>query len=1192
MTRGAGGGHPGRVSIHVAAAVRRAGALLLAGLLSSPGAARAGEDPPAPPSTRPILTPQQGHPEGVRSAVFSPDGAFVLTAGDRSACLWEAATGAELRRLVGHQEIVLSAVFSPDGTQVLTASADRTARLWDPTTGRELRRFEGHARELTCASFAPDGSRVLTASLDGSARLWEASTGRELGQLRGHEGGVTSAVFSADAARVLTTGIDRTVRTWEAASGRELHKVVVPIAPVKAAVFTPDATHVLAVLGGGAFLCDATTGEVVRRFVGHLEDVSSVRLSRDGSQVLTASFDRTARRWDAATGRELQRFEGHLQRLRTAEFSPDGTEVLTASADGTARVWDAQTGRETRRFAGRAEPTSGAVFAYDGTHLLTTGGEVAHLWDLVSGQETRRFRRPRRPLQRACFTRDGAFLLTSGGPEAQLWETATGKEVRTFRGHTDIVLSAALSADGMEALTASADRTARLWSLADGREVRRFEGHTAWVTSAEFAPNGVHVATGSMDGDVRLWDRESGARVRTIPTGTQVACVAFSPDGGRLLAACYDGSARLWETSSGTLVRSYLGHASAIRAAVFSPDGARILTTSADGTARLWDAESGRELQRLPLDSPWELATFSPDGSRVLATSARGAARLWDAATGRESCSLLSFADGGWAVTDPQGRYDASAAGAVDGLHWVIGMEAIALDQLKARYYEPGLLAKHLGRDPGSLRDVEALAAPRLHPEVRVRRTGQRVEIALRNRGGGIGRVVVLVNGKERTADARGPEADPRVPTLLLEQDLGDDPRLLPGASNRIEVFAYNEEGYLSSRGVTLDLPQPGETRPPSLWAVVAGVSAYRGAALRLRFAAQDARDFATALRLASTSLFGAERTHVALLTDAEARRQALVDAFADAGRAEAGDILVVYLAGHGVSTGDGFYYLTADAASTDLGDPAVRDASTLSSTELGTWISRIPALKQVLVLDTCAAGRLIEDLTGRRSVDAGQVRALERVKDRTGMFILAGCASDRVSYEATPYGQGLLTYSLLLGMRGGQLRANEFVDVATLFHYAADRVPEFAKDVGGVQRPLVAVPRGGASFDIGRLTAEDRSQVPHHGVRPLFVRAMLLDDDAGADLLALSQGVSDALEAQGAAGRDGAPIFVDVPAFPGGYLIAGKYVSHGRTTTARFRLHKDRAPLTDWIEVSGEPAVLPARIVEAARDRLPAPGR
>ena len=43
------------------------------------------------------------------------------------------------------------------------------------------------------------------------------------------------------------------------------------------------------------------------------------------------------------------------------------------------------------------------------------------------------------------------------------------------------------------------------------------------------------------------------------------------------------------------------------------------------------------------------------------------------------------------------------------------------------------------------------------------------------------------------------------------------------------------------------------------------------------------------------------------------------------------------------------------------------------------------------MILDTCAAGRLIEEAQQEREVPSNQTRALDRLKDRTGMYVLAG---------------------------------------------------------------------------------------------------------------------------------------------------------------------------------------------------------
>jgi WD40 repeat protein len=111
----------------------------------------------------------------VRSAAFSPDGKRIVTGGwDKTAKVWDAATGAEVMTLRGHSSIVCSVAFSPDGRRIVTGSYDNTAMVWDAATGAELLMLKGHSGWVLSAAFSPDGRRMVTVSCDTTAKVWEA----------------------------------------------------------------------------------------------------------------------------------------------------------------------------------------------------------------------------------------------------------------------------------------------------------------------------------------------------------------------------------------------------------------------------------------------------------------------------------------------------------------------------------------------------------------------------------------------------------------------------------------------------------------------------------------------------------------------------------------------------------------------------------------------------------------------------------------------------------------------------------------------------------------------------------------------------------------------------------------------------------------------------------------------------------
>ncbi|MBN1285498.1 MAG: WD40 repeat domain-containing protein [Anaerolineae bacterium] len=303
------------------------------------------------------------------SASYSPDGrTIVTTSADKTAIVWDAATGEKLLQFADHEDRVTDAGYGPDGQTIVTGSWDETARIWDVATGKELLRLVGHEGSVIGVGYSPDGKTIVTTGSDGVVIVWDAATGEKLLQPAGHEGRVHQASYSPDGQMIATAGFDgnmrlvsavdeislwrNTVRIWDAESGEALlqigqHKVgeeplLINEHQPRTVSFSPDGqTVVTGSRSHRARVWDVETGEELFQLIGHMAPVTDACYSPDGQTIATGGADGTVRLWDAKTGGRLLQFSEHMGgAINTISYSPDGRAIVAASQDGTARVWD------------------------------------------------------------------------------------------------------------------------------------------------------------------------------------------------------------------------------------------------------------------------------------------------------------------------------------------------------------------------------------------------------------------------------------------------------------------------------------------------------------------------------------------------------------------------------------------------------------------------------------------------------------------------------------------------------------------------------------------------------------------------------------------------------------------------------------------------------------------------------------
>jgi eukaryotic-like serine/threonine-protein kinase len=408
---------------------------------------------------------------------------------------------------------------------------------------------------------------------------------------------------------------------------------------VVSAAYSPEGTRIVTASGDRtARIWDARTGAELAVLSGHGDRVLSAAYSPDGARIVTASLDKTARVWDARAGTQLAVLSGHGDRVWSAAFSPDGAHIVTASGDKTARIWEARGGTQTAVLLGHDGRIYSAAYSPDGSRIVTASGDqTARIWDARTGAQLAELSVPGGLVRSAAYSPDGTRIVTGSSDHiARIYDARTGAQLSALLGHGDVITAARYSPDGTRIVTASADKTARIWDALTGAQLSVLSGHSSLLLSAAFSPDGARVVTGSTDGTARIWEARARAQLAVLSSDKEnIVSAAYSPDGTRIVTASGGKTARIWDARTSAPLKLLSGHDDAVFSAAFSPDSTYVVTASADKTARSWEALTGAQLVVLSGHGHYvRSVAYSPDGARVITASLDKTARIWDARTG------------------------------------------------------------------------------------------------------------------------------------------------------------------------------------------------------------------------------------------------------------------------------------------------------------------------------------------------------------------------------------------------------------------------------------------------------------------------------------------------------------------------------------------------------------------------------
>lgn len=1093
-----------------------------------------------------------GHEEPLTLAGWSnKENRFFSAANDGLIKIWNAPDGRNINTLDGPALSVQASRISPDGKKMVMAYRNGKVVIWSLTSGKSLFVLDHQGNRVTALAFDKTGTRLLTSSRDRKSRLWSMETGRLLHTFEGHAFTVFTAMFSQDHRYIFTASSDNIIKVWDAVSFNPAVEINGNMANLKQVSSISNANYKISAGGNIIFFRKPTGSLSPQTITAHAADISTINFNSSKTKIVSASFDKTIKVWNVETKQHLLTLQGHTDFVYAAKFSPGDKHIVSVSRDRTAKIWDAGTGKL----------------------LHTLSGHKFSIFDL-------------------SFSKDGKRVTTisrSGGVKE--WLIETGTLLHSIAQDYDYKSFITLSTDGKYLATTNfLSSELNVYNLTDGSLAHRLTGHKQIVNAARFFNRDKNLLSTSEDGSYCIWNVATGELIkRVLAHSSGINTATMAADEKWLITTAKDSSIKKWDLNTYRLLHALKVQAP-VTSSYLSKDGEYVFTCSNNGNFSKWKAEGLIEDFKINLGENFRLSDLVEEFNLFTAIK-NVETGIFNLNTGKKYFSMWALKNENFLVKNDQGHYDGTADARKE-LYFTCGKETISLDQVKDQLWVPNLAERILNNENINAKSLAELEICGLIPETEsLEGTANEYRFRIRPQRGGLGKTILFVNdipckeyNKENLIQKEG-----HYELAVAKTELQD--YLLQGKDNYISIKSFTADNAIQSRGVKVLQPDSSKQgQLPNLYIITIGVSDYKGDELDLKYAAKDANDISKAIAGVSRKFLNIDnREHVFQynLTTARNRyllpeKKAIQKTLDEIGaKTMPNDIVILFFAGHGVVEGSSaaeagdpkqFYFLTADASKNSA---VIADVG-ISTGELAAWMQpgNMKAQKRILILDACNSGQAIQDFvklgegnqnyTASRSVEKGQlIKAIDKLNEKSGLFILSASTSNQSAYELSRYSQGLLTYALLRAIKQQPdiLDREGFLNVGNWFDAAEKNVTELARNNGARQDPQIVRTN---NFTLGLVDEEVRKDIIMAAEVPMFVQSNFQNSDAAVeyDDLDLSNLVNIELNQRASAGIESLLTFSTYIGPSDAYQLSGRYELNGNKISMKVNIIKNKTVL------------------------------
>jgi uncharacterized caspase-like protein len=263
--------------------------------------------------------------------------------------------------------------------------------------------------------------------------------------------------------------------------------------------------------------------------------------------------------------------------------------------------------------------------------------------------------------------------------------------------------------------------------------------------------------------------------------------------------------------------------------------------------------------------------------------------------------------------------------------------------------------------------------------------------------------------------------------------------------------YIYSQDATGRSQAGSLEKP-PFNLSLPKIWAVVIGVSKYKYSDMDLKYADKDAQFYYDYLTSPSGGNVAKENS-VLLLNEKATRENILKEINDKCNRSFEDDLLIIYIAGHGMPdpVGNEIYFLSYESKPDNLAGTAV------SQIDIEKALARSRAKKKVWIADACHSGGagLNTNVRGDRAYLINRM-LFEIANAKEGLAVLAASSASEYSKEGDEWGKGhgVFTYYLIDALKGSaDIDKDGIITIREVFEYVYNKVNDATK---GQQHPVL----------------------------------------------------------------------------------------------------------------------------------------